>query len=42
VYQIGYIGGVVTLLELVCAKPRTTGRVGTVGSTGTQFLFQTI
>src|SRR6516225_7811053 len=42
VYQIGYIGGVVTLLELVCAKPRTTGRVGTVGSVGTQFLFQTI
>lgn len=37
-YQLGYIGGVVTLLELVCAKPRTTGRVGTIGSTGTQFL----
>lgn len=36
-YQLGYIGGVVTLLELVCAKPRTTGRVGTIGSTGTQF-----
>ena len=42
VYQIGYIGGVVTLLELVCAKPRTTGRVGTVGSVGTQFTFATI
>ena len=42
VYQIGYIGGVVTLLELVCAKPRTTGRVGTVGSGGTLFSFTTI
>jgi hypothetical protein len=42
VYQIGFIGGVVSLLELVCAKPRTTVRVGTVGSTGTQFLFNTI
>jgi len=42
VYQIGYIGGVVTLLELVCAKPRTTGRVGTVGSGGTLFSFQVI
>ena len=36
-YQLGYIGGVVTLLELVCAKPRTTGRVGTIGNSGTQF-----
>jgi hypothetical protein len=42
VYQIGYIGGVVTLLELVCAKPRTTGRVGTVGNAGTQFTFTVI
>lgn len=41
-YQLGYIGGVVTLLELVCAKPRTTGRVGTIGSTGTQFTFVTL
>jgi hypothetical protein len=42
VYQIGYIGGVVTLLELVLAKPRTTARVGNVGSAGTQFTFATI
>lgn len=42
VYQIGYIGGVVTLLELVCAKPRTTGRVGTVGTSGTLFTYTTI
>lgn len=42
VYQIGYIGGVVSLMELVCAKPRTTGRVGTVGSAGTLFGFTVI
>jgi hypothetical protein len=42
VYQIGYIGGVVTLLELVCAKPRTTGRVGTVGTAGSLFGFTVI
>src|SRR6266478_1033457 len=42
VYQLGYIGAVVTLLELVLAKPRTTARVGTVGSTGTQFTFLAI
>lgn len=42
VYQIGFIGGIVSLFELVCAKPRTTVRVGTVGSTGTQFLFNVI
>ena len=42
VYQIGYIGGVVTLLELVTAKPRTTGRVGNVGTAGTQFTFTVI
>jgi hypothetical protein len=41
VYQIGFIGGIVSLLELVCAKPRTAVRVGTVGNvaaTGFTFL----
>ncbi len=42
VYQIGFIGGIVSLFELVCAKPRTTVRVGTVGSPSTQFGFNTI
>jgi hypothetical protein len=41
-YQLGYIGAVVTLLELVLAKPRTTARVGTIGNTGTQFTFAII
>jgi len=41
-YQIGFIGGIVSLFELVCAKPRTAVRVGTVGSGGTQFTFNTI
>lgn len=41
-YQLGYIGAVVTLLELVCVKPRTTARVGTIGNAGTQFSFTVI
>jgi hypothetical protein len=41
-YQLGYIGAVVTLLELVLVKPRTTARVGTIGNTGTQFTFTII
>jgi hypothetical protein len=41
-YQLGYIGAVVTLLELVCAKPRTAARVGTTGNSGTQFTFTVI
>lgn len=36
-YQLGYIGAVLSFLELVCVKPRTQGRVGTVGNSGTQF-----
>jgi hypothetical protein len=42
IYQIGFIGGLVSLLEMVCAKPRTTVRVGTVGSSGTLFAYNTI
>jgi hypothetical protein len=42
VYQIGFIGGLVTMLELVCAKPRTAVRVGTVGSSSTLFGFNII
>lgn len=43
VYQIGFIGGIVSLLELVCSKPRTTVRVGTVSTVGsTGFLYNTI
>jgi hypothetical protein len=42
VYQIGFIGGLVSMLELVLAKPRTTVRVGTVGSVGTQFTYPAI
>lgn len=30
-FQLGWIGAVVSLLELVCVKPRSQGRVGTVG-----------
>jgi hypothetical protein len=37
VYQLGYIGAILSFLELVCVKPRTQGRVGTVGSSGTLF-----
>lgn len=42
VYQIGFIGGLVSLFELVCAKPRTTVRIGTVGNAGTQFTYTAI
>lgn len=41
-YQIGYIGIVLTLAELVLTKPRACTRVGTVGSGGTLFSFLTI
>lgn len=36
-YQLGYIGGVLSFLEAVCVKPKTQGRVGTVGTSATQF-----
>jgi hypothetical protein len=43
VYQIGFIGGIVSLFELVCAKPRTTVRVGTVSTVGsTGFTYNVI
>ena len=42
VYQIGFIGGMVSLFELVCAKPRTAVRIGTVSNTSTQFGFNPI
>lgn len=42
VFQLGYIGAVVSLMELVCVKPKTQGRVGTVGNTGTQFTYVSI
>lgn len=41
-FQLGWIGAVVSLLELVCVKPRSQGRIGTVGNTGTQFTYQSI
>jgi hypothetical protein len=42
VYQIGFIGALVSLFELVCAKPRTTVRVGTIGQANTQFGYNII
>lgn len=41
-FQLGWIGAVVSLLELVCVKPRSQGRVGTVGNTGTQYTYVSI
>lgn len=41
-FQLGWIGAVVSLLELVCAKPRSQGRVGTVGNSGSQFTYVNI
>jgi len=41
-YQLGYIGIVLTLAELVLTKPRSCGRIGTVGTPTSLFGYLTI